>query len=57
MQIEGDAAPALYERRWLDLPAGRYVVQVVVVRATGEAKGASTQFTALDPRAEGPPEP
>ena len=58
LQLEGDDAPAVYERRWLDLPAGKYSVQVVIVRASGETRHATAEFTVIDPRAERPvPEP
>jgi hypothetical protein len=50
VQIDGDAAPELHERRWLDLPAGKYMVTVLIVRASGETSGAQTSFTVVDPR-------
>jgi hypothetical protein len=56
LQLDGEASPAVYERRWPDLPAGRYVVHVVILQATGESQAATAEFTVVDPRAQGPPE-
>lgn len=53
VQLDGEASPAVYERRWLDLPAGSYVVQVLIIQADGATHGATTAFTVVDPRTTG----
>jgi hypothetical protein len=54
VQLEGAAAPLVWERRWKGLPAGTYRVRVTVEHAQGDPHTCSSEFTVIDPRAEGP---
>jgi hypothetical protein len=56
LQLDGEDSAAVYERRLLDLPAGKYIVQVTILRASGETRAARAEFRVVDPRAETPPD-